>query len=260
MVKGAALASLPRLYWTPLQRREASMSAETWWIVGCVVLGVAGLWLVLRGRKRPEVIGGDPQPVAPRPVTAPQASPRPMTTALSPLDHHVRKLAAEGNKIEAIKAVREHTGLGLKEAKDYVEAIPNVVPLANFVQPQAAVDKADGEAMRQEAIALKAQNKAIEAIKLVRERTGLGLKEAKDYVDALQVPTPQQGLHAMFANVPVEELAQSKFFRSALGRSLQRGKPEDELVAEMVKLTGRSEADMRAVIALARPGNQAPIV
>jgi ribosomal protein L7/L12 len=29
-----------------------------------------------------------------------------------------------GNKIEAIKLVREHTGLGLKEAKDLVERLP----------------------------------------------------------------------------------------------------------------------------------------
>jgi ribosomal protein L7/L12 len=229
------------------------MSAETWWIVGCVVLGVVGLWLALRGR-RAEVVGGDQKPAATRPVTAPRA------TTLSPLDHHVRKLVAEGHKIEAIKAVREHTGLGLKEAKDYVEAIPNVAPLANFGRPAEAIERTDAESVRREAIALKAQNKMMEAIKLVRERTGLGLKEAKDYVDALAVPTKQQGFHAMLANVTVEELAESKFFRTALDRAFKAGKPEDELVAEMARLTGRSEADMRAVIALARPGNQSPIV
>jgi ribosomal protein L7/L12 len=35
----------------------------------------------------------------------------------------VRTLLARGAKIEAIKTVRETTGLGLKEAKDLVEAI-----------------------------------------------------------------------------------------------------------------------------------------
>ncbi len=36
----------------------------------------------------------------------------------------VRELLAGGNKLEAIKRVRELTGLGLKEAKDYVESLP----------------------------------------------------------------------------------------------------------------------------------------
>ena len=35
----------------------------------------------------------------------------------------VRDLVARGNKIEAIKVYRERTGLGLKEAKDAVEAL-----------------------------------------------------------------------------------------------------------------------------------------
>jgi large subunit ribosomal protein L7/L12 len=35
----------------------------------------------------------------------------------------VRELVASGNKIEAIKVYREHTGLGLKEAKDAVEGL-----------------------------------------------------------------------------------------------------------------------------------------
>lgn len=236
------------------------MSAETWWIVGCITLGVAGLWLVLRGRKGSEVVGGDQKPATQRLTAAQRPSPQPITTTLSPLDHHVRKLTAEGNKIEAIKAVREHTGLGLKEAKDYVEAIPNVVPLSQLARPPEAIERADTDTMRQEATALVAQGKPIEAIKLVRERTGLGLKEAKDYVDALTVPDQRTGLHAMFANVSTGELAESTFFRAALDRALKRGMPEGQLVAEMVRLTGRSEADMRDVIARARPGSQPPIV
>jgi large subunit ribosomal protein L7/L12 len=35
----------------------------------------------------------------------------------------VRQLKESGNVIQAIKAYREHTGLGLKEAKDAVEAL-----------------------------------------------------------------------------------------------------------------------------------------
>lgn len=181
------------------------MSAETWWIVGCVVVGVIGLWLMLRGRKRPEVIGGDQQPTTSRPVPTPPASSPPMTTTLSPLGHHVRKLAADGNKIEAIKAVREHTGLGLKEAKDYVEAIPNVVPLANF---------------------------------------GHG--------------APATGTQALFADGDLGELADSPLVRRAVQRAFEQGLSEAELTAMIVKLTGKGDAEVRALIGRLKP-SQSPI-
>ena len=48
--------------------------------------------------------------------------------------------AAGGNKINVIKVVREITALGLKEAKDLVEAAPKPV--------KEAVAKADAEAMK----------------------------------------------------------------------------------------------------------------
>ncbi len=48
--------------------------------------------------------------------------------------------AAGGNKIAVIKAVREITGLGLKEAKDLVEGAPKNV--------KEAVSKADAEEMK----------------------------------------------------------------------------------------------------------------
>ncbi len=47
---------------------------------------------------------------------------------------------AGSNKIGVIKAVREATGLGLKEAKDIVDAAPKVV--------KEAVPKADAEALK----------------------------------------------------------------------------------------------------------------
>ena len=47
---------------------------------------------------------------------------------------------AGANKIQVIKAIREITGLGLKEAKDLVEAAPKVV--------KEQVSKADAEDMK----------------------------------------------------------------------------------------------------------------
>src|SRR5262249_864007 len=51
---------------------------------------------------------------------------------------------AGGNKIAVIKAIREITGLGLKEAKDLVEAAPKVV--------KEGGSKADGEEMKKKVV------------------------------------------------------------------------------------------------------------
>lgn len=57
----------------------------------------------------------------------PEQPPADSTTAFSAnhdnLHAEVRKLMAAGEKLEAIKLVRQRTGLGLKEAKDYVERL-----------------------------------------------------------------------------------------------------------------------------------------
>jgi ribosomal protein L7/L12 len=47
----------------------------------------------------------------------------PMAAGDDPRMAEVRALAAGGRKIEAIKVYREITGLGLKEAKDAVDAM-----------------------------------------------------------------------------------------------------------------------------------------
>ena len=52
--------------------------------------------------------------------------------------------AAGANKIQVIKAIREITGLGLKEAKDLVEAAPKTV--------KEQVSKADAEDMKKKLV------------------------------------------------------------------------------------------------------------
>jgi ribosomal protein L7/L12 len=86
-----------------------------------------------------------------------------------------------GNTIEAIRLVREETGLGLKESKDYVEQWQKtgVPPQHTIVSVPQSAD------VEREARALLAQGNTIAAIKRVRELTGLGLKESKDYVESL---------------------------------------------------------------------------
>jgi ribosomal protein L7/L12 len=97
----------------------------------------------------------------------------------------ISALVTGGNKIEAIKRVRELTGLGLKEAKDYVEGLP----LAALHEPPTPAPPAGNDDLAApdlaEVSALLAGGNKIAAIKRLRELTGLGLKEAKDYVEGL---------------------------------------------------------------------------
>lgn len=84
-------------------------------IGAAVVMAVLILLLVRRGG------GGRGQDLmtAPRPM-----QPRIPVAGLPPqVETEVRALIAEQRMIEAIKRVREETGLGLKEAKDLVESI-----------------------------------------------------------------------------------------------------------------------------------------
>ncbi len=97
----------------------------------------------------------------------------------------IRQLARAGKKIEAIKLVREQTGLGLKEAKDAVEAIERGETLELTLRVTSTTHGVSGVDLDPITELLR-QNKKIEAIKLYREQTGLGLKEAKDAVEAIE--------------------------------------------------------------------------
>jgi ribosomal protein L7/L12 len=100
------------------------------------------------------------------------------------LKNEVRALVAGGQIIQAVKLVRERTSLGLKEAKDMVDHVEDgarsSAPAISSMTFGNTHINVDDEARR-----LVAAGSKIEAIKLVRERTGLGLKEAKDYVERL---------------------------------------------------------------------------
>lgn len=116
-------------------------------------------------------------------------APPPQLPAELASDYEIRRLLAEGNKIQAIKRVRELTGLGLKEAKDYVDRLPAGAPFEYAASEPVTAEPATfapDPAFEQEIRQLLTQRQKIEAIKRVRELTGLGLKEAKDYVDALE--------------------------------------------------------------------------
>lgn len=108
-----------------------------------------------------------------------------MTSPTLPQD--VIDAIASGHRIEAIKRLREAARIDLKTAHDAVEAwadgrpLPSLpdMPASPATQPRAAASMLPDDVQD----ALASGNK-IEAIKRLREATGLGLKEAKDRVDA----------------------------------------------------------------------------
>ena len=85
---------------------------------------------------------------------------------------------ANGNKVEAIKIVREITGLGLKEAKDLVDNYNPDQPPFEQVRTVTGELQLPSEALNE----LYAGNK-IGAIKYTREHNRIGLKDAKDFVE-----------------------------------------------------------------------------
>ena len=84
-----------------------------------------------------------------------------------------------GDKIQAIKLVREATGLGLKEAKEAVERFEaGEAPL-----PPRRARATDRGGFPLAAVSALQNGKLIDAIRIVREARGIGLKDAKEEVE-----------------------------------------------------------------------------
>jgi ribosomal protein L7/L12 len=147
-------------------------------LVALLLLGAVG---VLIRRRQDSSYGRVPLPMDDTGFTTPPV--HRSSVAISGADlAAINALVAGGNKIEAIKRVRELTGMGLKEAKDYVEALP----LTGTTPPVSNTSAAPAiSAALSEVYLLAQQGNKIQAIKRYRELTGVGLKEAKDFVEAM---------------------------------------------------------------------------
>lgn len=91
---------------------------------------------------------------------------------------------AKGQRIEAIKLLREaNSGMDLRGAMEAVDAYASGRRDFSIGEPLPAVRSFPPGQLPAEAAAAVSRGQLIEAIKIVRERHGLGLKEAKDLVD-----------------------------------------------------------------------------
>jgi ribosomal protein L7/L12 len=86
------------------------------------------------------------------------------------LPDDVRLALGQGNKIDAIRLLRDRTGLGLAEAKAAVES---------GEMPGNALSDAAAHKLSAEVTAALAQGNTIQAIKLLRQTKGLSLQQAK---------------------------------------------------------------------------------
>jgi ribosomal protein L7/L12 len=103
---------------------------------------------------------------------------------MSNASRKITELLREGRKIEAIKLLRETTGVGLKEAKEEVDRLSRrLTREASFPATSRAEPAPPSGSVSKEVLDLAREGQKIQAIKLLREQTGMSLKEAKEKVD-----------------------------------------------------------------------------
>lgn len=142
----------------------------------------------------PESLRSAPQVIAPHAPSLPVVGMDALLSQAANLKE-VARLIREGNKIEAIKAYRETFDVSLAEAKSAVEKMeagqPVIMPSGAPASPARSSQSVSHEAFTRAEISRLVQlGNKIEAIKLYREKTGAGLKEAKDAVEAFEAGRP----------------------------------------------------------------------
>jgi LSD1 subclass zinc finger protein len=138
----------------------------------------------------PEVLRGNRQAGGPTSSQGQSQLTSPPAPHVDPqqLETEIRQLLASRQKITAIKVYRQATAVGLKEAKDAVEAIEagGRLDASQLMQPASqAAAPVDDDATFSQATQLIRDGKKIEAIKLLRLQYDLSLKVAKEAADRL---------------------------------------------------------------------------
>lgn len=163
-------------------------------------------------------------------------------TLSSAQQKEIRDLVASGQRIAAVKHCREITGLGLNEALQMVnrlafgasgEAGPGV-SMSSVTTPQKPDARSVKEAQAEAMNAIR-EGHIIEAVKRYRQRTGAGLKDAKDAVDILHL------VHHSSGRVNAR-VAQSVIAAVSAGR-------REEALTQLMAGAGYDDAEARTFIA-----------
>lgn len=102
----------------------------------------------------------------------------------SELSTQVLQALQQGRTVEAIKLLREERGIGLKEARELVDGW-------QADQPLPAESGGTPSGMSDQVRRALEQGHKIEAIRLLREERGLGLKASKETIEAWLAENPQ---------------------------------------------------------------------
>ena len=142
----------------------------------------------------------------------------------------LRRLIAKGDKLEAIKQFRNMADVGLAEAKAAIEAIEGGAHQAGAHEsPPRNLKQAE-----QAALAAIRQGNLIEAIKRYRQQTKVGLKEAKEAVDALAV------MHRTDGRVNAKLAAQVI--------AMVKAGEKESAITQLMSQTGFDDAEARAFL------------
>jgi ribosomal protein L7/L12 len=174
-------------------------------------------------------------------------------------------LARAGKKLEAIKLYRELFDVDLAQAKDAVEKIASGSVMMQFgegglVTPENTPLTPHGAQMQAIHQALQADNK-IEAIRLFREMTGVGLKEAKEAIEQMQAN--QAVDFSAFATTSMSVSASGSTSEAGAimaVQTLMRMGKKIEAIKVYRQLTGVGLAEAKAAVERMEAGDTTPPV
>jgi ribosomal protein L7/L12 len=157
-----------------------------------------------------------------------------MSNSADVLPANVIEALQQGQTIEAIKRLREATGLGLKEAKEAIDAY-------NDVDKEASASSSAADALPASVLeALQAGNK-LEAIKRLYKQGGHDLKQAKEAIDAY-LEADSATLASMALNQPMamllaalqagDKMLSIKLLREQTGLGLKEAKDAVEALPQ----------------------------
>ena len=148
----------------------------TYILVGAVIVVIAAIFLFGGSRGDTKLVLGLSTGKTEEPAPA---------SGSNDLTLEVQSLLIQGRKIEAIKLLKERSGIPLEAAKTAVDAMEKLGTLGTTTLSITTNTTTLSQQDSAEIQRLIRQGEKIEAIKLIRDRTGLGLKEAKDVADRL---------------------------------------------------------------------------
>lgn len=168
-------------------------------VILVIAVGVLVIAATLRSMrpKAPEPQAYTPSPTMARSVASTSVSTASASQLTPAVIAEIDRLVAADKKIHAIKVYRQHTGVRLQEAKDRIDhwsvstTAPHLAAVSNAAAAYSSITATPSSvrgalpaSVAAEVDHLVAADQKINAIKLVREHTGLGLKESKDVVEA----------------------------------------------------------------------------